>query len=99
MVAKCLNAIEANEWLKSHTIDLTFLDIQMPMISGIDFLKTLKNPPLVIITTAYPNHALEGFELNVLDYLLKPISMERFIKAINKAIELQQLQKIKPLKN
>jgi DNA-binding LytR/AlgR family response regulator len=93
LVAKCLNAIEANEWMKSNTIDLIFLDIQMPMISGIDFLKTLKNPPLVIITTAYPNHALEGFDLNVLDYLLKPISMERFIKAINKAFELHQLQK------
>lgn len=95
LVAKCLNAIEANEWMKSNTIDLIFLDIQMPMISGIDFLKTLKNPPLVIITTAYPNHALEGFDLNVLDYLLKPISMERFIKAINKAFELNQLQKNK----
>lgn len=93
LVAKCLNAIEANEWMKSHSIDLIFLDIQMPMISGIDFLKTLKNPPLVIITTAYPNHALEGFELNVLDYLLKPISMERFIKAINKAFDLHQLQR------
>jgi DNA-binding LytR/AlgR family response regulator len=93
LVAKCLNAIEANEWLKSTTIDLIFLDIQMPMISGLDFLKTLKNPPLVIITTAYPNHAIEGFELNVLDYLLKPISMERFIKAINKAFELVQLHK------
>ncbi|MFN6071149.1 MAG: LytR/AlgR family response regulator transcription factor, partial [Bacteroidota bacterium] len=68
LVAKCLNAIEANEWLKSAAIDLIFLDIQMPMISGLDFLKTLKNPPLVIITTAYPNHAIEGFELNVLDY-------------------------------
>ena len=97
LVAKCLNAIEANEWLKSAAIDLIFLDIQMPMISGLDFLKTLKNPPLVIITTAYPNHAIEGFELNVLDYLLKPISMERFIKAINKAFELQQLHKNKTL--
>ena len=93
LVAKCLNAIEANEWLKSAAIDLIFLDIQMPMISGLDFLKTLKNPPLVIITTAYPNHAIEGFELNVLDYLLKPISMERFIKAINKAFELQKVPK------
>jgi DNA-binding LytR/AlgR family response regulator len=95
LVAKCLNAIEANEWMKSNQIDLIFLDVQMPILSGIDFLKTLKNPPLVIITTAYPNHALEGFELNVLDYLLKPISMERFIKAINKALELQLLQKNK----
>jgi DNA-binding LytR/AlgR family response regulator len=93
LVGKCYNALEANEWLKNHPIDLIFLDIQMPMISGIDFLKTLKNPPLVIITTAYPNHALEGFELNVLDYLLKPISMERFIKSVNKALELQQLHK------
>lgn len=93
LVAKCLNAIEANEWLKHTSIDLIFLDIQMPMLSGLDFLKTLKIPPLVIITTAYPNHAIEGFELNVLDYLLKPISMERFIKAINKGFELHQLHK------
>ncbi|GJM32275.1 MAG: DNA-binding response regulator [Saprospiraceae bacterium] len=93
LVMKCNNALEANEALKNNDIDLMFLDIQMPQITGTDFLKTLKNPPVVIFTTAYPNYALEGFELNALDYLLKPISLERFMKAVNKAqeqIELQQ---------
>jgi len=74
-------------------IDLMFLDIQMPQLTGIDFLRTLSNPPLVIFTTAYPNYAVEGFELNALDYLLKPISLERFIKATNKAIDQINLQK------
>ncbi|MBL7792474.1 MAG: response regulator transcription factor [Saprospiraceae bacterium] len=87
LVKKCSNAFEANDALKNHAIDLMFLDIQMPQITGIDFLKTLSNPPLVIFTTAYPNYALEGFELNATDYLLKPISIDRFMKAVNKAIE------------
>lgn len=93
LVKKCNNALEANEVLKSEDIDLMFLDIQMPQLTGIDFLKTLSRPPLVIFTTAYPNYALEGFELNALDYLLKPISLERFIKAVNKAVEQIKLQR------
>lgn len=87
LVQKCSNALEANEALKNHEVDLMFLDIQMPQLTGIDFLKTLSNPPLVVFTTAYPNYAIEGFELNALDYLLKPISLERFMKAVNKATE------------
>lgn len=87
LVKKCGNAFEANEVLQSHKIDLMFLDIQMPQLTGIDFLRTLTTPPLVIFTTAYPNYAIEGFELNATDYLLKPISIDRFMKAVNKAID------------
>jgi DNA-binding LytR/AlgR family response regulator len=92
LVGKCSNALEANDMLKSQSIDLMFLDIQMPQLTGIDFLKTLSKPPMVIFTTAYPNYALDGFELNALDYLLKPISLERFMKAVNKALEQFELQ-------
>lgn len=93
LVAKCSNAFEANEALKENEIDLMFLDIQMPQLTGIDFLKTLVKPPLVIFTTAYPNYAIEGFELNATDYLLKPISVDRFMKAVNKSIEQIELQR------
>jgi len=93
LVQRCNNALEANEALKVHDIDLMFLDIQMPQLTGTDFLKTLSNPPLVIFTTAYANYALEGFELNAIDYLLKPISLERFMKAVNKAVEQIELQR------
>jgi DNA-binding LytR/AlgR family response regulator len=88
LVAICNNAMEANKILSREKIDLMFLDIQMPGMRGIDFLKTLQIKPLVIITTAYPNFALEGFELNVLDYLVKPITAERFLKAVNRAKEI-----------
>lgn len=84
-VAACKNAIEASIELKKNHIDVVFLDIQMPKITGIDFLKNLQNPPLIIITTAFPEYAIEGYELNILDYLLKPISFERFFKAALKA--------------
>lgn len=94
LIRKCNNALEANEVLKQEDIDLMFLDIQMPQLTGIDFVKTLSKPPLIIFTTAYSNYAVEGFELNALDYLLKPISLERFMKAVNKAQEqLELLQK------
>ena len=86
--AKCANAIEAFEALSEGDIDLMFLDIQMPQISGIDFLKSLVNPPKVIFTTAFSNFALEGFELNAVDYLLKPFSLERFTKAVQKFKEI-----------
>lgn len=87
LVKRCSNALEANEALKQHDIDLMFLDIQMPQLTGIDFVKTLTKPPLIVFTTAYPNYAIQGFDLNALDYLLKPVSLERFMKAVNKAIE------------
>ncbi len=93
LVKRCTNALEAREALQNNQIDLMFLDIQMPQITGIDFLKTLSDPPLVIFTTAYPNFALEGFELDALDYLLKPISFDRFLKAVNRAAEQVNLHK------
>src|SRR5450432_516176 len=85
------NAFQAAAWLQKERVDLIFLDIKMPDISGIDFLQTLQNPPLVIFTTAYSEHAIDGFELNAVDYLLKPFSAARFLKACNKAFEFHQL--------
>ncbi|MDD2411450.1 MAG: LytTR family DNA-binding domain-containing protein [Bacteroidales bacterium] len=87
IVAKCANAIEAQEAINNHDIDLMFLDINMPKMTGISFLKILKDPPMVIITTAYSEYALEGFELDVIDYLKKPFPFERFFKAIQKVQE------------
>lgn len=80
----CNNGIQVYQFLKDNPIDLLFLDIQMPDLTGLELLRTLKDPPPVILTTAYREFALEGFELNVIDYLLKPISFERFLKAISK---------------
>ncbi len=93
LITKCSNALEANAALKEHDIDLMFLDIQMPQLTGVDFLRTLAKPPKVIFTTAYANYAVEGFELNAVDYLLKPISLDRFMKAVNKAQEQISLEK------
>ena len=83
----CYNAMEAMQFLNENTIDFMFLDINMPKLRGLDFLKTLTNPPKTIITTAYKEHALEGFELNVVDYILKPFSFDRLVKAVNKVSE------------
>ena len=83
-VGNCYNAFEAMQILQQHKIDVLFLDINMPKMKGFDLLKTLQHTPDVIVTTAYQEFALEGYELNVLDYLLKPFSFERFAKAINK---------------
>ncbi len=88
LIARCNNAVESVEMLHSQKIDLIFLDINMPIIDGLSFLKSLNKPPLAILTTAYPNHAIESYELDVLDYLLKPIPFERFLKAVNKAISI-----------
>ncbi|MEN8157086.1 MAG: LytTR family DNA-binding domain-containing protein [Bacteroidota bacterium] len=84
IVAECDNAMKAMDALRNHTVDLMFLDIKMPQMTGIDFLATLKRPPKVIITTAFSQYALDGFELDVVDYLMKPVTFERFFKAINK---------------
>lgn len=92
LVATCSNAFEANQALKDNQVDLMFLDIQMPQLTGMDFLRTLQNPPMVIFTTAYSEYAIEGFELDALDYLLKPISFDRFVKAVNRAKEQKNLQ-------
>ena len=78
------NAIQAMDFLKTEEIDLIFLDIHLPKISGIDFLKSLSNPPSIILTTAFSEYALESYEFNVVDYLLKPFSFQRFVKAISK---------------
>ena len=82
----CYNAFEAMQFLNENEINLLFLDINMPKLSGFDFLKTISNPPKIIVTTAYKEFALEGYELNISDYLLKPFSFERFVKAVNKTI-------------
>ncbi len=84
IVGQCKNAIEALEILQTKTIDLIFLDIKMPKILGTDFLRTLSHPPKVIFVTAYDHYAVEGYDLNVVDYLVKPVSFERFLKAITK---------------
>lgn len=93
LAGMCSNAIEANEKIQNEDIDLICLDIKMPQISGIDFLKSLKNPPLVIFTTAFSNYALESYSLDVVDYLLKPISFDRFMMAINKVTERMSSKK------
>ena len=81
------NAVKAFQALRNENVDVLFLDIQMPRLTGIEFLRTLKNPPKVVFTTAYREYALEGFELDVVDYLLKPVSFERFLKAIDKIFD------------
>jgi len=88
LAGTCSNAVEAVSFLKEHPVDLLFLDIQMPQLLGTNFIRTLKNPPKVIFTTAYRKYAVEGFELDAVDYLLKPISFERFLKAVSKVLQL-----------
>ena len=87
LAAVCPDAIEAQKVLLSQSIQLIFLDINLPKLSGINFLKSIARPPLVIFTTAYPEFAAEGFEMDAIDYILKPFSYERFLKAVNKVLE------------
>ncbi|HEY5823000.1 MAG TPA: LytTR family DNA-binding domain-containing protein [Cyclobacteriaceae bacterium] len=95
LTGECSSAIEAANAVRKHKIDLIFLDIQMPELNGLDFLQTLKNPPAIILTTAYRDFAIEAFELDVLDYLLKPISFERFLKATNKFFQSKQPDQVR----
>ncbi|MFD2522703.1 LytR/AlgR family response regulator transcription factor [Emticicia soli] len=85
LMKSCYDALEAFEYLNKNEVDLIFLDLNMPVLKGFEFLKTLLNPPKIIVTTAYQEFALEGYEYNISDYLLKPFGFERFLKAINKA--------------
>jgi DNA-binding LytR/AlgR family response regulator len=87
LAGTCANAVEAISFLKDNPVDLLFLDIQMPQLLGTNFIRTLKNPPKVIFTTAFRKYALEGFELDAVDYLMKPISFERFLKGVNKILQ------------
>ncbi|MBV1922516.1 MAG: LytTR family DNA-binding domain-containing protein [Flavobacteriaceae bacterium] len=86
LMKNCYDALEAIEYLNNNSVDLIFLDLNMPKLKGFEFLKTLTSQPNVIVTTAYEEFALEGYELNISDYLLKPFSFERFLKAINKTV-------------
>lgn len=99
LVGSCGNAIEAFNKLEEGNIDLLFLDIRMPKLSGIDLIKNLANPPGVIFTTAYSDYALEGYELDVVDYLLKPISFERFLKAVHRFNKLNNSPETVPSQN
>jgi len=87
LIAVCDDALEAGEVVKKERVDLLFLDVTMPKLSGIGFIKSLKEPPLFILVTAYPEYAIEGFEIDAVDYLLKPVSFERFRTAVNRAVE------------
>ena len=91
--ASCSNAFEAMDLLDRHPVGIVFLDINMPKLSGLSMLRSLEKPPEVVFTTAYPEFAVEGFELDAADYLVKPFSFERFLKAVNKAVKKIEIQK------
>jgi len=96
LMKNCYDALEAFEYLNKNEVDLIFLDLNMPILKGFEFLKTLTHPPKVIVTTAYKEYALEGYEHNISDYLLKPFGFERFLKAINKALSSTVAKIIEP---
>ncbi len=93
----CYNAFEAMQLLNEQNVDLLFLDLNMPKLSGFDFLRTLSNPPKIIVTTAYAEFALESYDLDVADYLLKPFAFDRFVKAVNKALKKATVQTAAPV--
>jgi DNA-binding LytR/AlgR family response regulator len=92
LVGKCENPLKAASFLKDQQIDLLLLDIHMPKLSGIEFLKTIKDPPMAIFTTAYSEYALEGYSLDIIDYLMKPVSFDRFLRAVQKASDFYALK-------
>ncbi|MGK0316555.1 MAG: DNA-binding LytR/AlgR family response regulator [Saprospiraceae bacterium] len=96
LMQNCYDALEAIEYLNNHKVDLIFLDLNMPKLKGFEFLRTLPTPPKVIVTTAYKEFAIEGYELNIVDYLLKPFSFERFLRAVNKANSINEAPKTIP---
>ena len=96
LITTCESAVEYSKLPPQQPIDLMFLDIQMPKLTGLDFLKTIQHPPMVIITTAYSEYALDGFQLNVLDYLVKPVTFDRFFKSVNKAKDYYHLLNQQP---
>ena len=99
LVSVCTNGAEVNDYLKSGAVDILLLDIRMPLMTGIDLLRGLEKPPLTILITAYEEYAVKGFELDVIDYLVKPVAFERFKKAIDKAIEYLNTQASPPGKD
>lgn len=86
LVQTCSDAIKAHQFLQNNPVDLIFLDVKMPGLTGIDLVRSLKTPPLIVLTTAYPDYAMDGFELDVVDYLLKPVPLARFLRAVDKVI-------------